>query len=236
MTPDPVPTLGPDRLALALDVDDLVGATRLARRLKPWFGVAKVGLELFSAAGPEAVGAMRDLGYRVFLDLKLHDIPTTVGRAARVLGSLGVDYLTLHATGGEPMLRAGVQGLHEGARAAGLAPPVALAITVLTSDVARDEAVLPTRVLTAVEAGCDGIVCSVHDVAGARRYAPRLVVVTPGIRLPGAPTHDQARPATPAEALAAGSDLLVVGRAVTHADDPEEAATALFGGGQRRPG
>ena len=94
------------RLALALDVDDLVEAGRLGRRMSPWFSVAKVGLELFSAAGPEAVGAFVDQGYEVFLDLKLHDIPTTVGKAARVLGSLGVSYVTVHASGGVDMLSA----------------------------------------------------------------------------------------------------------------------------------
>ena len=100
-----------DHLALALDVDDLVEATRLAKLLHPWFGVAKVGLELYSAAGPEAVSTLQQLGYRVFCDLKLHDIPTTVERSARVLGALGATYLTLHAAGGEPMLRAGVEGI-----------------------------------------------------------------------------------------------------------------------------
>ncbi len=119
------------RLALALDVDDVVIALRLARELQPWFGVAKVGLELYTAAGPDAVGSLAALGYDVFLDLKLHDIPTTVGRAAAVVGAYGVRYLTLHAMGGVPMLRAGVEGFHRGAERAGLEPPVALAVTVL---------------------------------------------------------------------------------------------------------
>jgi len=216
-----------DHLALALDVDDLIAARRLALDLQPWFGIAKVGLELFSAAGPEAVGVMRDIGYRVFLDLKLHDIPTTVGRASRVLGALGVDYLTLHATGGEAMLRAGVSGLAEGADLVGLPPPIALAVTVLTSDVLDDGNVLPTRVLAAVEAGCTGMVCSAVDVREAKTYAPRLIAMVPGIRPAGIPTHDQARAATPAEAIGAGADVLVVGRAVTAADDPKHAAEAV---------
>ena len=105
-----------DRLALALDVDDLVLALRLARRLRPWFGVAKVGLELFAAAGPEAVSALTDEGYRVFLDLKLHDIPTTVRRAARVIGGLGVAYTTVHTPGGEAMVRAAVRAWPRGGR------------------------------------------------------------------------------------------------------------------------
>ena len=146
-----------DHLALALDVDDLVDATRLARKLRPYFGVAKVGLELFSAAGPEAVGTLRDMGYRVFLDLKLHDIPTTVAKASRVLGALGAEFLTFHAHGGEVMLNAGVEGLLGGASAAGLPVPMAVAVTVLTSDADAPPHILPRRVAAAIESGCGGI-------------------------------------------------------------------------------
>ncbi len=120
-----------DRMALALDVDDLVEANRLARQLRPWFGVAKIGLELFTAAGPDAINAMLDLGYDVFLDLKLHDIPTTVRKSAGVAGALGVTYLTMHASGGPAMLRAGVEGFLESAHRAGMPTPTALGITVL---------------------------------------------------------------------------------------------------------
>ena len=218
-----------DQLALALDVDDLVAATRLARQLKPWFGTAKVGLELFSAAGPEAIGALVDLGFEVFLDVKLHDIPTTVERAARVLGALGVRYLTLHAVGGEPMLRAGVDGLAEGAANAGLQPPMALAVTILTSDDGAPPHILPKRVAAAVESGCRGIVCAAGDVREAKQYGPRLFAAVPGIRPDGVARHDQARAATPAAALLAGADLLVIGRAVTEASDPAGAAAALVG-------
>src|SRR3954451_18788283 len=123
-----------DKLALVLDTDDLVPGLRLARELRPWFGTVKLGLELYSAVGPAAVASMAELGYEVFCDLKLHDIPTTVGRAARVLGSIGVTYLTLHAQGGPEMLRAGVEGLMTGAAEADLSMPIALAVTVLTSD------------------------------------------------------------------------------------------------------
>ena len=216
-----------DRLAVALDVDDLVEAQRLVRALRPWFGIAKIGLELYSAAGPEAVGVLRDLGVRVFLDVKLHDIPTTVERAARVLGALGVDYLTMHASGGEVMLRAGVDGLRHGAAAAGLAPPCALGVTILTSEVDAPTHVLHARVSAAVEAGCGGIVCSGTDLAASRQLAPRLIAVVPGIRPAGSPAHDQARTATPAEAIAAGADILVIGRAVTAAADPVTAAESL---------
>ena len=215
------------RLALVLDVDDLEVARRLAQTLRPWFGVAKVGLELFSAAGPDAIETMAELGYEVFADLKLHDIPTTVGRASRVLGSLGATYVTMHAFGGVDMLRAGVEGLAEGADLAGLPVPTALAVTVLTSDGGAPPHILPKRVGLALEAGCGGLVCAVSDVAEARRLGPDLLIVTPGIRPAGSPTHDQARAATPQEAFAAGADLLVIGRAVTAADDPVLAAAAL---------
>jgi orotidine-5'-phosphate decarboxylase len=216
-----------DRLALALDVDDLVEAVRLARLLRPWFGIAKVGLELFSAAGPEAIGAMRSLGYSVFCDVKLHDIPNTVRGAARVLGSIGVDFLTLHAAGCEVMLRAGVEGLAEGAEAAGLPASRALAVTILTSEGRRPTAVLDERVADAVESGCAGVVCSAGDVRAAKRLAPRLLAVVPGIRPEGVPAHDQAAPATPRAALDEGADILVIGRAVTAAADPAAAAAAL---------
>lgn len=215
------------RLALVLDTDDLVAATRLAQTLQPWFGVVKVGLELFCAAGPEAVVAMRELGFTVFCDLKLHDIPTQVGRACRVLGALGVDYVTLHAAGGTDMLAAGVDGLRAGSRAAGTATPVALAVTVLTSDGDAPAHLVPSRVAAAVEAGCGGIVCSPLDVREAKQYAPRLVAMVPGIRLPGSPTHDQARSATPQSAIANGADVLVIGRTVTAAPDPRAAAVAV---------
>lgn len=215
------------KLALALDVDDLVEATRLARSLKKYFGVAKIGLELYTAAGPEAIGAISDMGYKVFLDLKLHDIPTTVNKASRVLGSIGVSYLTFHAQGGSEMLRAGVEGLEEGAANAELAKPNSLAITVLTSDADAPAHIMPKRVMLAVESGCTGIVCAVGDLSEAHHYAPRLLRVTPGIRMVGDPVDDQRRAASPSEALEGGSDLLVVGRSVTRADDPVEAAERL---------
>ena len=215
------------RLALALDVDDAVEAQRLARELSGFFGVAKVGLELFSAAGPPVVQMLIDDGYRVFLDLKLADIPNTVRRAARVLGALGVSYLTMHAFAGPAVLRAGVEGLTEGAERAGLPLPAALAVTVLTSDADAPPHILAKRVTAAVEARCAGVICAASDVAEAKEIAPRLLTVVPGLRPAGTPTHDQARAATPAEALAAGADILVIGRAVTAAADRAAAASDL---------
>ena len=216
-----------NRLALVLDVDDLVEATRMARELQPWFGVVKVGLELYSATGPDAVVALADLGFTVFVDLKLCDIPTTVGRAARVLGGLGAGYLTMHAFGGPVMLRAGAEGLAEGAAGADLPAPTALAVTILTSDDGAPPHVLGSRVRAALESGCGGIVCAAADVAEAKRLGPRLVTAVPGIRLPGAGADDQARAATPQSAVAQGADLLVVGRTVTRAESRSHAAAAV---------
>ncbi len=222
-----VPDAVRSRLALALDLDDLVEAHRTAAEMRPWFGVAKIGLELFCAAGPDAVGAMRDLGYKVFLDLKLFDIPTQVNRSTRVLGALGVEYLTLHARGGIDMLRAGVDGLIEGAAGAGLPEPTALAVTVLTSDDDAPAHIVPNRVRVAVEGGCSGLVLASGDLQTARELAPRLMRVVPGIRLAGSAHHDQSRAATPQEAAANGADLLVIGRTVTGAEDPRAAAAAV---------
>jgi orotidine-5'-phosphate decarboxylase len=213
-----------ERLALALDVDDLDAACRLAARLDPWFGIVKVGLELFTTAGPAAVEALAAPERRVFLDLKLHDIPTTVARAARVAGRLGVSFLTLHCAGGADMVGAGVEALAEGAAAAGHPPPAALGVTVLTSE--PDTSAFPARLLVAAAGGCQGVVCSVAEVARVKAAAPLLTVV-PGIRLPGGATHDQARVGSPLAALEAGADVLVVGRAVTASDDPEGAAATI---------
>jgi orotidine-5'-phosphate decarboxylase len=215
------------RLALSLDVDDLVEATRLARELQPWFGVAKVGLELYSAVGPDVIGALKEMGYDVFVDVKLHDIPTTVGKASRVLGALGASYVTMHAFGGREMLRAGDQGLREGAEAAGLPEPTALAVTILTSDGGAPPHILGKRLTAAMEAGCGGLVCSASHLEEARTLAPKMVRVVPGIRLAGDAAHDQAHPATPGQAAADGADVLVIGRTVTRAVDRAKAAAAV---------
>jgi orotidine-5'-phosphate decarboxylase len=211
-----------DRIAVALDVPDLVQAVGLMRQVAPWVGVAKVGLELYSAAGPGAIEQLRTLDVDVFVDLKLHDIPTTVERAARVLGGHGVAYLNFHAAGGIDMLRAGVAGLADGAARAGHPSPRALAVTVLTSD--SDTSAFASRLQLAIDAECAGVVCSMHEVAAAHRARADLVTVVPGIRLAGGTHHDQRRVGTPEAAIAAGADVIVVGRAITEADDPVRAA------------
>jgi orotidine-5'-phosphate decarboxylase len=217
-----------DRLALALDFDDAVLAMRWALRLKDWFGVAKVGLELFSATGPSAVTDLVDAGFKVFVDLKLADIPTVTRRTSKVLGALGASYVTVHTSTGPATLRAGVEGLAEGAERAGLPVPVALGVTVLTSEAEAPADVLRRRVEVARDAGCGGVVCAARDLAEVKGVAPALLTVVPGIRLAGGGTHDQGRAGTPSEAVRAGADLLVVGRAVTEAARPEAAASAIM--------
>ncbi|MGI8796971.1 MAG: orotidine-5'-phosphate decarboxylase [Acidimicrobiia bacterium] len=214
------------RVALALDVGDLAAAEAVARRLAPWFGIAKVGMELYAEAGPEALDRMHELGFRVFADLKLYDIPTTVERAARALGRRGVEFLNFATyPHGEGMLRAGVAGLLEGARDGGHPEPVPLAVTVLTSD-PRTET-FEERLDAAAAAGCRGVVCSAYEVEAVHARRADLATMVPGMRLPGGDHHDQARVATPAEAVRAGADWMVVGRAVTAATDAEAAATAV---------
>lgn len=214
-----------ERLALALDVGGPGEAEATARRLAPWFGIVKVGLELYAEGGPAIVDRLRGHGFSVFADLKLYDIPTTVERAARALGRRGVDFLNFPAAGGTAMLAAGVTGLAEGAREAGHPPPVALAVTVLTSD--TDVSAFDERLDSAVAAGCSGVVCSAHEITAVKRRAATLATMVPGIRLRGDAHHDQARVATPGEAFARGGDWLVIGRTVTAARDPEAAAEAV---------
>lgn len=219
----------------ALDFSEARAAIEVAEVLRPYVGGFKVGLELLTGPGPAVVAAVRDLGLPVFVDAKLHDIPTTVGRAARNLGTLGARWVTAHGVGGEAMLRAAAEGLAEGAggHAAGV-----LVITVLTSLTAPDLASTgvagtPGRQVAriaklAASTGMEGVVCSVKELGDVAQVAPRLTKVTPGIRPGGSDTDDQARSATPEEAVARGADWMVVGRAITRAYDPAAAAAALL--------
>jgi orotidine-5'-phosphate decarboxylase len=209
-----------DHLVLSLDVDSLDAALAIARPLEPWFATVKVGYQLYAAEGPAALEALRDNGFYVFADLKLHDIPTTVERGARNLARRGVSFVNFHAAGGVDMLRAGITGLHAGAADAGVEAPISLAVTVLTSD--PDTSALVARMDIARDAGCEGVVCAGADVPFAREHALRTMV--PGIRFAGGDVHDQARVDTPGDAIARGADWLVIGRAVTAADEPEIAA------------
>lgn len=214
------------RLAVALDIESPAEALSLAKELAPWFGVAKVGYELYAAAGPSVVEPLRNMGLDVFLDLKLHDIPTTVGRGARILGRLGAKYLNFHASGGEAMLRAGVEGLAAGASEAAHDVPIALGVTVLTSDEPDPDELL-RRAAMAAAAGCDGVVCAASDIASLRTVFEHAVTMVPGIRMGDGAVDDQVRVATPAQAFELGADVIVVGRAVTRAGDRAAAAAAL---------
>ncbi len=225
------------RLALAADLP-LDEGLRLYQQVAPHVGYAKVGLSLFVEHGPAAVVAFQELGARVFLDLKLHDIPNTVELAAARAGALGVSLLTVHAAGGEAMLKAAVKGVREGALSKGHAAPKVLAVTVLTSMSAEDvasvglsgapeEAALRLARL-AVRAGVDGLVCSPREAEAFRReLGPAPFLCTPGIRPAGAAKGDQSRAETPAFAVRAGADLLVVGRPIHTAADPLAAARSI---------
>lgn len=199
---------------------------------------AKVGMELYYAAGAPVVRELKQRGLKVFLDLKLHDIPNTVHQAARVLGELGVDMITVHASGGPAMVAAAREGLNEGAAAAGTKAPALLAVTVLTSIDQRelgrigiDRSVADQAGLLAsmaVRAGADGIVCSALEATDMRaRLGSSALIVTPGIRPAGSAVGDQARVVTPAMAVAAGSTHLVIGRPITKAEDPLAALASI---------
>lgn len=223
--------MGGARLAVALDVPDGVSAVAAAAGLRGHVDIVKVGLELFVAAGPELVRRLAGDGWAVFLDLKLHDIPATVAGAVRSASGLGVELLTLHTSGGRAMIEAAAA-----ARDAGL--PRLLGVTVLTSlDDAQLEAIgMPGGAGAGVErlaalargAGCDGVVSSPREVAAVKRVCGAdFLAVTPGIRPAGAARDDQARVATPADAVRAGADVLVVGRPIMKAPDPAAAAAAI---------
>jgi len=220
------------RAIVALDVPDSTGADALITRLGAGADFVKIGSELFAAAGPAFVRRMGDDRREVFLDLKWHDIPTTVRNAARAAAKLGVRLVTVHASGGRAMLEAAVEG-------AGNTCGV-LAVTVLTSldasalgeawgrPISRMEDEVLRLAELARSAGAHGIVCSGAEAAAVRaKYGNTLRLLIPGIRLPGGDAHDQARVVTPEAAVAAGASYLVLGRAVTAATDPREALAAV---------
>ncbi|NND85592.1 MAG: orotidine-5'-phosphate decarboxylase [Acidimicrobiia bacterium] len=217
---------------VALDVPSESEAVALASDLVDVVGGFKVGLELLMGPGPRLVERLVGLGLPVFCDAKLHDIPHTVERAAHQIGKLGARWVTVHASGGVTQLEAAVSGLGEADAGTGV-----LAVTVLTSMDAASLAEVgiseapghQVRRLAglAASAGVEGIVCSAADLADVGAAAPGLVRVTPGVRPPGSDRGDQRRVMTPENAIAAGADLLVVGRPITRADDPVEAAAAI---------
>jgi orotidine-5'-phosphate decarboxylase len=228
-----MPALQPhQRIIAAIDVPTVAEASALCTALRGTVGLAKIGLELFVAEGERAVRAAQDAGHSVFLDLKLHDIPNTVESAARSVRRLGVQMLTVHASGGRSMVSAARRGLHSSGSGE---PPILLAVTVLTSMTASDladqniggsvEEHVVRLAKMAIDAGADGLVCSPLEVAALRReLGPKPVLVVPGIRPAGSAAHDQARAATPASALASGADYLVIGRPLREGGDPAAAA------------
>lgn len=214
-------------LIVALDVSDLDSAEAMAERLHGEAGVLKVGLELFASRGPEAVTRLRAFG-PVFLDVKLHDIPNTVEGAARNCARLGIAMMTVHALGGEAMVRAAVRGATRGADDAGHPIPMVLAVTVLSSLAGEGLASPPSLAFEAVAAGASGVVVSGEDVAQVREVlGPNSCLVVPGIRPAGSNGHDQVRILTPEEAVERGADYLVVGRPITESPDPAGVARAI---------
>ncbi len=217
------------RIALALDVPSLEAAQRLIDRTRDHIGVFKVGLELYTAVGPAAVDAVHAAGAQCFLDLKLHDIPATMGRSVARAASMGVAYLTVHAMAGKESLRVAETNAER---------TRLLAVTVLTS---LDASALASIGLQngpedaadrlaklAWDAGLSGFVTSAHECAALRRtLGPEAYLVTPGIRPAGSDLGDQKRVMTPEEAISAGADLLVVGRPIRDADDPAAAAASI---------
>ena len=218
-------------LVVALDFDDALDALTMATELRgkvPW---VKVGLELFAIEGPRILYSLKGLGYKVFLDLKLHDIPNTVSRAALACAKAGADLITVHLTGGERMCRATLDILRSVPNR-----PLVFGVTVLTSlaegELPGCQQPLPdfTRSLAdhAVLWGLDGVVCSGRECAGIKAQYPDLRCLTPGIRMDYDGTDDQKRVMTPAQAVAAGSDFLVVGRPITRSAHPAAAAAAIL--------
>ncbi len=228
------------RVITALDVPGQEQALELAASLGADGGFVKVGLELFSAAGPEVVRCLQDLQRDIFLDLKYHDIPNTVASAARIAAGMGASLCTMHAGNGRAAMTAAAEALAQ----APVHPttgrrPALLAVTILTSlsedelqEVSPSTDQLQRRVerlaRLAWDSGCDGLVCSPADLPHLRAaVGPEVLIVTPGIRPAGAATDDQHRVTTPRQAMDAGADFLVIGRPITKAPDPAAALAAI---------
>ena len=228
-----------EKIIVALDVPSAEAALRVAHGLHGHVGMFKVGKELFTAEGPRVARNLLAEGNRVFLDLKFHDIPNTVRGAAEQAGMLGVDLMTVHAAGGRKMLAGAVEGARAAAKALGSAQAArVLAVTALTSLSAEDlaevgfrgspEEVVVRLARLAQAAGVDGVIASPREIAAIREACgPNFLIVTPGIRPAAGASDDQARTATPASAIRAGADYLVIGRPITGAPDPAAAADAI---------
>ena len=218
---------------VALDTPSLDRARTLAQTLKPFVGGVKLGLEFYGANGPDGVRAIAAVGAPVFLDLKLHDIPNTVAGAMKALMPIGAAILNVHASGGAAMMRAAAEAAATAERRAKI-----IAVTVLTSLEDRDlpsvgvsATALDQAVRLAVlakDSGLDGVVCSPHEIAVVRAACgPKFLIVTPGVRPAGGDLGDQKRVMTPKQAVEAGADILVIGRPITGAPDPVQAARQI---------
>lgn len=227
-----------DRIFCAIDTPDLDRALAIASAIKGNVGGLKLGLEFYSALGPDGVRQMSALGFPVFLDLKFHDIPNTVARAIKTVAPLGPKMITIHTFGGLQMMKTAKQASLEAAKENGVEAPLILGVTVLTSlddqDLhaigvgagAGDQVVRLAGL--AQKAGLDGVVCSPLEISKIReKFGNDLKLVVPGIRPLGADAGDQKRTMTPGEAIENGADCLVIGRPITAADDPAKAAQAI---------
>jgi orotidine-5'-phosphate decarboxylase len=223
-----------DRLIVALDVSSAAQAQRVVQTIGDAATTYKVGKQLFTAEGPQVVRELIASGRKVFLDLKFHDIPNTVAAAVRSACELGVSMLTVHASGGSKMLKAAAEAASQSS-----AKPLVLAVTVLTSltDTDLQEIGVSGTTLSQVlrlgalarNAGCGGLVASAKEAKQLRRaLGDGFAIVTPGVRPAGSAAGDQARVVTPADAIAAGSTYLVVGRPILDAPDPAKAAAAIL--------
>jgi orotidine-5'-phosphate decarboxylase len=229
-----------ERLCLALDVPSMAQVEAIVRELSGMIGMFKVGLELFTSAGPGVIRLIRSLGGKVFVDLKFHDIPNTVARATRSITRMDVAMLNVHASGGADMMRAAAEAAHDEASKGGGAAPCVVAVTVLTSiseSTLRDEIGIPTPVAEQVVAlarlaqlsGLDGVVASPKETALIRQACGRqFLIVTPGIRPLGSDPGDQRRITTPAEAISLGADYIVVGRPILDAEDRTRACEKIL--------
>ncbi len=228
-----------DRIIVALDVQSVTEAQKLLDQLAGRVGYYKVGMELYNALGPSVVEMVAGRGGKVFLDLKFHDIPNTVARAAEVVTGLGVSIFNIHASGGKEMMSAAAQAAAKRAVELGVSRPMLIAVTVLTS---MDERTLREEVgvgrpiedtvvawsRLAREAGLDGVVASPREIRAIKlACGPEFLTVTPGVRPAWAAANDQKRVMTPGEAVAMGGDYLVIGRPITAAPDPVEAVERI---------
>lgn len=230
-----------ERIVLALDVDTPKEALELVKKLTGFVGVFKIGMQLYNSVGPGIVHQVHDMGGRVFVDLKLHDIPNTVGAAGKVLTRLNSYMFNVHAAGGRAMMSQAAEDSKKEAQRLGISEPLILAVTVLTSISAKElaeemyvtgmsvEDLVVKWALMAQASGLGGVVCSPQEIAPIRKACgPDFKIVTPGIRPLWSAANDQKRITTPRQALDLGADYMVIGRPITQADDPCAAAQKII--------